>query len=156
MSFRIIPAGEARTPCLPLLLLADESTTQVQAYYQTGDLFALDSDSGQPLAIVLTIPSADGSIELKAVAVEEGLHRRGVGTRVVRAVLGCLRGTGARRVIVGTGNSAIGPLAFYQKLGFRLWKIERDFFNPERGYPERMEEDGILCRDMVWMDLELQ
>ena len=49
----------------------------------------------------------------------------------------------------------MGQLAFYQKTGFRLWKIERDFFSRERGYPEGIEEAGIPLRDMVRMDQEL-
>jgi hypothetical protein len=67
-------------------------------------------------------------------------------------VLAELRAQGVRRAILGTGNSGIGPLAFYQKAGFRLWRIERDFFSPERGYPEGIEENGIPLRDMVWME----
>ena len=49
-----------------------------------------------------------------------------------------------------------GPrLAFYQKVGFRLWRIERDVFSPERGYPEGIEENGIPLRDMVWLERDL-
>jgi hypothetical protein len=70
-------------------------------------------------------------------------------------VLADLRAGGVRRAIVGTGNSGIGQLAFYQKAGFRLWRIERDFFSPARGYPEGIEENGIPLRDMVWLDMEL-
>jgi len=70
-------------------------------------------------------------------------------------VLADLRAAGVRRVTVGTSSSAIGPLAFYQKAGFRFWKIERDFFNPARGYLADTTENGIPVRDMVWMDQEL-
>jgi hypothetical protein len=34
-------------------------------------------------------------------------------------------------------------------------EVEREFFNPERGYPEGIEENGIPVRDIVWMDQEL-
>jgi hypothetical protein len=47
-------------------------------------------------------------------------------------------------------------LAFYQKAGFRLWRIERDVFTTARGYPEGIEENGIPLRDMVWMEQELR
>jgi hypothetical protein len=57
--------------------------------------------------------------------------------------------------VVGTSNSGIGPLAYYQKAGFRLGWIERDFFNAARGYPDEFFENGIRIRDMVWMDLDL-
>jgi hypothetical protein len=76
-------------------------------------------------------------------------------TTRIALVLTELRAAGTRRVIVGTASSSIGPIAFYQKTGFRLWTIERDFFNEERGYPARVTENGILVRDMVWMDQTL-
>ena len=77
---------------------------------------------------------------------------QGVGTRMLKSVLDDLRSRGVRRVVVGTGNSGIGQLAYYQKAGFRLERIERDFISPERGYPADLEENGIPLRDMVWMD----
>ena len=42
-----------------------------------------------------------------------------------------------------------------QKVGFRLWRIERDFFSEERGYAPDIEENGIRLRDLVWMNQEL-
>ena len=61
---------------------------------------------------------------------------------MLTALLERLRASGVKRVIVGTSSSGIGQLAYYQKAGFRLWKIERDFFSAERGYPEGGEENG--------------
>ena len=45
--------------------------------------------------------------------------------------------------------------AFDQRAGRCLWRIERDFFTPARGYPDGIEENGIPLRDMVWMEQEL-
>jgi ribosomal protein S18 acetylase RimI-like enzyme len=152
-----IPAGAAREGFMPLLLLADESEIQVRGYLQRGDLYVF-SESERPdeaAGIVLTLPDEPGVVELKAVAVEPRLHRQGIGMRMVSAVLDDLRARGVERAIVGTGNAGIGQLAFYQKAGFRLLRIERDFFTPARGYPERMEENGIRLLDMVWMDCAL-
>jgi hypothetical protein len=70
-------------------------------------------------------------------------------------VLAELRDLGCKRVVVGTANAAIDQLAYYQKAGFRLLSIERDFFSPARGYAEVIEDAGIRMRDMVWMDLKL-
>ena len=70
-------------------------------------------------------------------------------------VLADLKARGMKHVVVGTGNSDSGPLAYYQKAGFRLWKIERDFFSPAHGYPDGLQENGIALRDMVWMDQQL-
>lgn len=156
IAIRVVPTGADRDAYLQLFYLADDSADQVSDYYQLGDLYAVDAADGTPMAITLVIPEPDGSIELKAVAVDAALHGQGVGKRMLAAVLDDLRAKGVRHVIVGTGNSGIGQLAFYQKAGFRLWKIERDFFSPARGYPDGLEENGIPLRDMVWMDLEFR
>jgi ribosomal protein S18 acetylase RimI-like enzyme len=104
---------------------------------------------------VLTVPAEHGAVELKAVAVDTAQQNRGIGRRLLAAVIEDLRKRGVRRAIVGTANAGIGQLAYYQKAGFRLLRIERDFFSPARGYPAVMEDNGIRLRDMVWMDLEL-
>lgn len=154
MIARIVPAGPDRDTYLPLLRLADDSEAQVRGYYQRGDLYVVDDEAGVPLGIVLTIPEPDGSVELKAVAVDASRHNQGVGKRMLAAVLADLRERGVKRVVVGTGSSGVGALAYYQKAGFRMWRIERDYFTPERGYPDGLEEHGIPLRDMVWLDQE--
>ncbi len=152
---RIVPAGSQRDAYLPLLLLADDSESEVRDYYQTGDLYSFDDRDHRPLGVTLAIRQFDGSIELKAVAVEADRHGEGIGRRMLAAVLADLGSRGVTHVVVGTANSGVGELAFYQKCGFRLWKIERDFFTPARGYPEGLAEAGIPVRDMVWMDQHL-
>lgn len=149
---RIVPVGRHRDPYLPLLLLADDSESEVNGYYQKGDLYALDDAVSRPLGMILAIPEPDGTIELKAVAVHEELHGQGIGKRMLSAVLADLKKRGVKRVIVGTASCSIGVIAFYQKVGFRLWRIERDFFTTARGYPDGLQENGIPLRDMVWMD----
>jgi ribosomal protein S18 acetylase RimI-like enzyme len=154
-TWRVVPVGSQRDAYLPLFRLADDSFEQVRDYYQTGTLFALDTLEGTPIGIVLAVDERDDAVELKAVAVDESLHCQGVGTRMLVAALAELRDCGVKRVVVGTSSSGIGQLAFYQKAGFRLARIERDFFSPARGYPDGLVENGIPVRDMVWMDLEL-
>lgn len=154
-NLRLVPPGAQRDAYLPLLSLADDSAKQVRSYYQEGTLYALDDAAGRPVGITLALPGPDGVVELKAVAIDASLQGQGVGKRLLLAVLDQLRKSSVTRVIVGTGNSGIGQLVYYQKVGFRLWKIERDFFSAERGYPDGIEENGILLRDMVWMDQDL-
>jgi ribosomal protein S18 acetylase RimI-like enzyme len=154
-TLKSIAAGAEREQFLPLLLLADESLQQVRSYMQRGDLFAFVDRDGAAVGIVLTIPEADGSVELKAVAVDAARQNLGIGQLMLAAVIEELRRRGVRRAVVGTANAGIGQLAYYQKAGFRLLGIERDFFSPARGYPAVMVDNGIRLRDMVWMDLDL-
>ena len=150
-----VPAGAERERFLPLLLLADESLQQVRSYMHSGELYAFVGYDAVAVGIVLTIPAEQDSVELKAVAVDTTQQNRGIGRRMLAAVIEELRRRGVRRAVVGTANAGIGQLAYYQKAGFRLLRIERDFFSPARGYPAIMEDNGIRLRDMVWMDLEL-
>ena len=151
---RTIAPGPDRERFLDLLLLADESPQQVAGYLHDGDLFVFDDGDDAAAGLVLVLYEGEGEAELKAVAVRPDRQGQGVGKRMIARVLTRLREAGLRHVTVATGNSGLAPLALYQKAGFRLWKIERDFFGPERGYPEGIEENGIPLRDLVWLDLE--
>jgi ribosomal protein S18 acetylase RimI-like enzyme len=135
--------------------LADDSATELASYYQTGDLYALQEPTGETWGVTLALHRGADVAELKAVAVVPDMQGVGFGQDMIARVLSALRANGTRRVIVGTASSSIGAIAFYQKTGFRLWTIERDFFNEDRGYPAGLTENGILIRDMVWMDQAL-
>jgi ribosomal protein S18 acetylase RimI-like enzyme len=128
----------------------------VRSDMHKGELYAFVGQDEVAVGIVLTNPGRQqGSVELRAVAVDTAQQNRGIGRRMLAAVIEELRRREVRRVVVGTANAGIGQLAYYQKAGFRLLRIERDFFSPARGYPAVMEDNGIRLRDMVWMDMEL-
>ncbi|MDF3038898.1 MAG: hypothetical protein K0Q71_1604 [Thermomicrobiales bacterium] len=151
-----VPPGPDREGFLPLLLLADEPEP-LRGYLQSGELYALKASDGEALGVTLVLPYADEpeTAELKAVAVAQSRHNRGLGRRMLAGVLADLQNRGWRRVVVGTSNAGIGQIAFYQKAGFRLWRIERDYFTPEKGYDPDERENGLPHRDMVWFDQDL-
>jgi catechol 2,3-dioxygenase-like lactoylglutathione lyase family enzyme len=45
-------------------------------------------------------------------------------------------------------------LHFYQRVGFRFLRVERDVFTEEAGY-RPVEIDGVPLRDQVWLSLTL-
>jgi ribosomal protein S18 acetylase RimI-like enzyme len=149
-----VAPGSARDEWVPLLELADEPAP-LRAYLQEGQLFGLRDEQDRPLAAVLVVAESPDVAELRAVAVAADAQGGGIGTRLVDAVLGLLRERGTRRVVVGTASSGVRQLAFYQRCGFRLSHVERDFFTAAKGYPPGISENGIPTRDMVWMDLTL-
>jgi ribosomal protein S18 acetylase RimI-like enzyme len=147
-----LAAGAAREQYVPLLLLADEPEP-LRGYLNDGDLYVLREADGETLGATLILPHDEpGAVELKAVAVSASQHNRGLGQRMLLGVLDDLRNRGVTRVIVGTSNAGIGQIAFYQKAGFRLWRIERDYFTAEKGYDPDERENGLPHRDMVWFD----
>jgi ribosomal protein S18 acetylase RimI-like enzyme len=146
-----VPPGAARDAWVPVLELADEPEP-LRAYLQDGELYGVTAADGAPRAAILVIDQEPGVAELRAVAVAEREQGRGLGSRLVAAVLDALAERGVERVIVGTASSGVRQLAFYQRCGFRLSHVERDYFSEERGYPPGLVEHGIPVRDMVWMD----
>lgn len=149
---RLTP-GASREPYRPLLLLADEPKP-LATYFNDGDLYVLHGAGDEPLGVILVLPhhAEPDTAELKAVAVAASEHNRGLGQRMVRGTLDDLRKRGYRRIIVGTSNAGIGQIAFYQKCGFRLLSIERDYFTREKGYDPEQRENGLGNHDMVWFD----
>ena len=156
LSVERVRPGPEREAFVPLLLLAD-TEAQVRDYLQRGDLYALHGADSELLGVTLVLPdpAEPGTAELRAVAVDPARHSRGLGRRMLASVLADLRDRGFRRSVVGTSNAGVGQLAFYQKAGFRLWRIERDYFTPEKGYDPDERENGLPHRDMIWFDQEL-
>jgi ribosomal protein S18 acetylase RimI-like enzyme/quinol monooxygenase YgiN len=149
-----IAPGAERAPWIALLELADEPEP-VRRYLHDGQLYGLVDSNERRIAAVLVVDIGQHVVELRAVAVDEAEQGRGVGTRFIEELCNRFRTHGVERVVVGTASSGVRQLAFYQRLGFRLTHVERDFFNDARGYPPELSEDGIPVRDMVWMALDL-
>ena len=151
-TLRTIEPGRARDEWIAVLELADEPEP-LRRYLNDGVLYgATDDETGKLLGAVLVIEVDGDTAELRAVAVDEDEQGRGLGTWMVTEVCDRLRRTGTR-VVVGTASSGVRQLGFYQRLGFRLTHIERDYFTPKRGYPLDLTENGIPTRDMVWLEL---
>jgi len=144
---REIPPGEAPWD---LLLLADPCRETVEAYLPRSRCFALCSGV-RILGVCVAMPRGGGVHELMNLAVEPSSQGKGLGTRLLRHVTETLGREGARRLELGTGSFGY-PLRFYQRCGFRVREVDRDYF--PRNYPETIIEDGVWLRDRLLLDLE--
>lgn len=80
-------------------------------------------------------------------------HKLESDQRLVRHAIETASSMGYKAIELGTGNSSVGQLALYQKCGFRIVGVDRDFFTIH--YDEPIYENGIQCRDMVRLALSL-
>lgn len=135
---------------LELLLLADPNEARVRAYLPDCRCFVAWQDE-QVLGACTVLQKAAGVQELMSIAVCASRQRGGVGSRLLRAVIDAVRDSGARALEVGTGSFGY-QLAFYQRQGFRVTAIDRDFF--VRHYPQPIYEEGIQLLDMLRLTLE--
>jgi ribosomal protein S18 acetylase RimI-like enzyme len=144
-----------RTALRPLFELAEDSPTELDGYLDRGRvLLAREGDT--PIGhLQLVGPDRAGHVELKNMAVREDRQGRGIGRRLVRSARAALAAEGATTLTVATATADLGNLRFYQRLGFRMRRIERDAFTEATGYPAHTEVDGIPLRDRVWLDVRI-
>jgi GNAT superfamily N-acetyltransferase len=141
----------ARADIRSLFEYADDAPAQIDAYIDLGEVLVVRSR--QRIAGHLQMIAVGTQWEIKSFAVRDGERRKGIGTALVRAALSRACAGRASRVVVATATADIDNLRFYQRLGFRMERVERDAFSAERGYHDKLAVDGIPVRDRVWFSL---
>jgi ribosomal protein S18 acetylase RimI-like enzyme len=92
-------------------------------------------------------------MEIVNLAVREEYQGKGVGKKLIGHAVARARAMQARTLEIGTGSTGVGQLLLYQKCGFRITGVDRDFF--VRHYPEPLYENGMQLRDMVRLGMDL-
>jgi GNAT superfamily N-acetyltransferase len=131
---------------------ADDSRWEIDGYIEAGEV--LVARRGNAVVGHVQFLPCGVRWEIKSIAVLRCLQRQGIGAALVRSVLQCAAVEGCLQVVVGTATADIDNLRFYQRLGFRMDRIERNVFTPERGYAP-LEANGIPVRDRVWLSIEV-
>lgn len=142
----VIEPVEARRLPQDLLRLADPSEPMISRYIDRGMGFGARSGA-DVVGVAVLMETRPQTVELVNLAVSASRQRQGIGRALVVYVLEWARHHGYQTMEVGTGNSSMGPLALYQRCGFRIVGVDPDFF--PRHYPARLEENGIWCRDLI-------
>jgi GNAT superfamily N-acetyltransferase len=134
---------------MELLLLADPSEDKVRSYLPRSQCFVASSD-GVVVGACVVQPLDTGAYELMSIAIQPAHQKSGYGTGLLKWVIDFYRKSGASQIEVGTGTFGY-QLAFYQRHGFRVTAIDRDFF--VRNYPEPVFDGGIQLFDMLRLTL---
>ena len=146
----------------PLLLDADPCRERVETYIHQATVMGLVEfqadvarEADPKIIAVVVILQRDRQVtEVMNIAVAPAHRGKKLGKRLLGEAIARSRQQGAQQITVGTGNSSLDQLAFYQKMGFRLESVDRDYF--VRHYPEPIYENGIWCRDRIVLSLDLQ
>ncbi|MBC6972531.1 GNAT family N-acetyltransferase [Bacillus sp. Xin] len=135
-----------------LLLLADPSEGQIHSYLQRG-LIYVAKEEGNMIGICVLLETRSQTMEIMNIAVSEERQGKGIGKQLLQHAIVTAKEKHMHNLEVGTGNSSISQLAFYQKCGFRIFSIDFDYFS--KHYEEEIIENGIVCRDMIRLTMEL-
>jgi ribosomal protein S18 acetylase RimI-like enzyme len=132
---------------LPILQDADEGIERIRATLQDEKHVSYAAFDHEQLVGALTVYWDEHESELIYLAVTEGLRRRGYGQAILMTLL-CdeARKRGIRSLLVGTANSSWDTIGFYQRCGFRMDHVRKDFFSYIQ---PPIEEGGIVMRDML-------
>lgn len=137
---------------MDLLLQADPSEEIILEYLQRGECFVLE-DEDSIIGVYVLIPTRPETAELVNVSIQEEQQGKGLGKMLIQHSIATAKSKKYKTIEVGTGNSSISQIALYQKCGFRITHIDRDFFI--RHYAEPIFENGIQCIDMVRLSQDL-
>ena len=130
---------------IELLLEADPSLEKIRAYLPHSKCFVAILQ-GKPVGAYVVQRIAPAVYELMSIAVSPEYRRKGIGSKLLKHAVTTVHDMGARRLEVGTGTFGY-QLTYYQREGFRVFAVERDFFLVN--YKQPIYENGIQLKDML-------
>lgn len=135
-----------------LLLLADPSKDLVDEYLKKADVFVA-KQIDEVIGVVVLLPLTAETVEIKNIAVKPAFQGEGIGSFLIQNVVQVALLNGQKNICIGTANSSVGQLYLYQKLGFEITDIKRDFFTDN--YAEPIYENGIQAKHMLMLTKQL-
>lgn len=129
-----------------LFLLADPSHNQINKYIQKSVIYG-GYLNDILIATYALLPIDEHTIEIKNIAVLENIQRKGVGTLLLNHARETSISMGFAQIIIGTANSSIYQLLFYQKCGFEIFELRKNFFTDN--YHQPIFENGIQAKHMI-------
>ncbi|WP_238885122.1 N-acetyltransferase [Clostridium sp. YIM B02551] len=135
-----------------LLLLADPSIVIIKDYVSRGEIVVANY-MGELIGVYVLIKTRPLTMELVNIAVNEKYQGKGIGKKLIFDAIKRAKEENIKVLQVGTGNSSLSQLALYQKCGFNICGVDRDFFI--KHYKEEIIENGIRCKDMIRLEMDL-
>lgn len=136
-----------------LLLLADPSKDLIDAYLKKSVLF-IAKHNDEITGIAVLFPLTKETVEIKNIAVKPEFQGQGIGSFLLENLIQFALLNQQTTICIGTANSSIGQLYLYQKLGFEITAIKRNFFIDH--YAEPIFENGIQAKHMLVLTRQLK
>lgn len=140
---------DPQTAPMALLLIADPNQAKIREYLANSMCWAAYIDQ-QIVGVAVAVELSAGLYELMNIAIDENQQQLGIGSALLKTVINDIGALHAKRLELGTGTFG-HQLSFYQRHGFRVDRIDKDFFL--NNYPEPIWENGIQHKDMLRLAL---
>lgn len=137
---------------MELLLLADPSEKAVKDYLNRGKCYVAYYNE-KIVGVYVLIDTRPLTMELVNIAVDENYQNNGIAKTMIKDAVSRCKKEKIKVLEVGTGNSSIQQLQLYQRCGFRITGIDKDFFKIH--YNEEIYENKIQCIDMIRLSMNI-
>lgn len=131
---------------IPVLLQAEASEGALRWSLANLSDAVYRMDDGDRLLGAATMQWRKDPCELMELAIAPDMQGQGFGKQLVAWLIADARRRRKRQMLVGTANASIANIAFYQRCGFRMDHVRKDYF---WYYREPVYEHGIAIRDML-------
>lgn len=140
------------TRLVPLLRDAEEGDARItQAIEDPSAISYIVQDGDKTIGAVVMHWAPDES-EILYIQTDASLRGQGYGKATMQAIIAEAQQRRVKAVCVGTANSSWTNIAFYQKCGFRMDSVRKNFFDY---IPTPLYEDGIKMQDMLMLRFDL-
>ncbi|UBH09663.1 GNAT family N-acetyltransferase [Macrococcus armenti] len=136
---------EINDKILELLLLADPSIEMINQYLSESSIYTVEEKD--LIGVIVLKKISESTMEIMNIAVSDAYQGKGYGKLMLKEAEKIAKHSGYNNLIIATANSSLNQLALYQKCGFRLHKIEKDFFI--NNYKEVIMENSIRAMDKI-------
>jgi len=131
---------------LPLLLLAEPSESALRWSLDHLSDTAYRMEASGLLVGAATMRWHKAPCEIIELAIAPERQGEGLGKQFIDWLIAEGRRRAVAELLVGTANSSIGNIVFYQKCGFRMHEVRRDYF---WYHQQTLIENGLQVRDMI-------
>ncbi len=154
MHIKLEQVAEAACDALiPILHDADEDDERIRAILLDGQHTTYAAYCDGQLVGAVTVRWSVEESEIEYIAVDSSSRGKGYGKEIVAQVVELARQRDVHALLVGTDNTAFDNFAFYQKCGFRMDHVRRDYF----AYIQPpITQHGIVVRDMLVLRYKLK
>ncbi len=134
------------------MLLADPSKDLIDEYLEQSVIYTARQND-KTIGVVVLFPLTTETVEIKNIAVAAEFQGQGIGSFLIENAVRVALLNKQKSICIGTANSSVGQLYLYQKLGFEITGIKRDFFTVN--YAEPVYENGIQAKHMLVLTRKL-
>lgn len=129
------------------------SSELLHQQYEQGMVWVVSGSDDAPVGFAVALP-LDGLLHLEEISVHPSHGKRGVGTRLMRAVCGWAKQRGYKAVTLSTFRDVAWNGPFYSRLGFVIL-TEGELSDGLRKVREAESSKGLPVENRVCMRLDL-